>query len=108
MITTAEMKLTRSQERMIGRLIETIAGRVGERREIKSITVKRSESTPLAFLEIEIGRRVVAETMIEFMLRERRHICIGPRGGLELLNSYRKDRRHARGFLHATKAPTTR
>jgi len=107
---TALMRMTKAQERMVERLIHAI--RVSDYAdnpdyEFKEIEVSQFDFDtlptsyhPLVFLYTVVGRKNDEGTMAEAFARSRRNICIGPRGGLRLLNAKFKKSR-ARGFRTA-------
>jgi len=102
---TAEMKMTKAQERTVERLIHAIRVSDGADRpdyEFKEIEVSQfkfdtADTNPLVFLRTVVGRKNDKGTLAEVFARIHRNISIGPRGGTHLLNAKRAKSK-ARGF----------
>ncbi len=60
---------------------------VSDKYEYKRWDIDESESTNLIFLISEVGLKDDEGTMAEMYARKRRHICIGLKGGLKLINA---------------------
>lgn len=65
--------------------------------EIKRLEISHAESTALTFVTIEAGLVGDEGTLAGVFCRDRRHISIGRRGGVTLLNP-KRGKRGPRGF----------
>jgi len=91
--------MNEKQERAIERLREAILANDGH--HSSDYEYKRFEATEsdypgsrLVFLYTVVGRKNDEGTYGELFARTARHIAIGPRGGLHLLNAKRKTESH--------------
>lgn len=71
-------------------------GRIGttDQYEYKQWNIERIHSKAISLI-VEVGQKGDEGTMAEVFARDRRHIFIGPRGGMRLVNA--KNKRKARG-----------
>jgi len=89
------MKLTPAQEIVINRLKRDLLKEYSygniEDHEYKQweITPSSVASSKHVFLFAEIGKKNDEHTMASIFCREKRHICVGPNGGVSLLNAGR-------------------
>lgn len=110
-----EMKMTDRQLRTIERLIRDIllhdglGAKFWREHEFKQLDVTQFKGGRYVYLTTEVGSKTDEGTMASILCRTRRNICIGPRGGVELLNArdMRCKNRHAtlkrnpRGYWNA-------
>lgn len=98
--SSIELRLTKTQERILPKLVEAImkeANEGGTRYECKSLRVSQFNGSRLVFLNIEVGMIGDENTMASIFCRDSRLISIGPRGALELLNA--KLKKNSRGWF---------
>lgn len=73
------------------------------RYEFKKLELKASDHGAL-YLVTEVGGRRDEGTVASILCRNRRHIAIGKRGGVTLINA--KEKRHTHGLFHAVNSLT--
>lgn len=89
------LTLTPAQQKVIDRLqkdlLEMYSYGTGENYEYKQweITPSHVASFKHVFLVAVIGMKNDEHTMASLFCREKRHICVGPNGGVSLLNAGR-------------------
>lgn len=90
--------MTKHQERAVEWLRTEILKRDGlasDRYEYKQFDVTDNAASGLVFVIAEVGLKNDENTMAGLLCRTHRHIVIGKRGALKLLNA--KTKAHARG-----------
>jgi len=88
-----------------GRILTNLYGHTADSYEIKSIEAEYVECgfNGLVFLLVVTGLIGSDGTMAEVFTWDRRHIAIGPRGGLHLMNARLKNVRGRRVFWELTR-----
>lgn len=87
-------------DRIRERILDARYGHTKDSYEIKRFEIHQRADLQMAFLVVETGLKNDEGTAASILCRDYRHILLGVKGGVELLNPKRKGRTINRGMLN--------